>query len=69
MFNKEAMARNLRGERVRAGLTQAQLGEAVGLSTTQIVNLEKGKSDTLLSNAWKISEVLNVSLDYLCGRE
>ena len=53
--------------RMEKGMTQAQVGESVGLSARGYQNLELGakpKYETMLS----IAEFFDVSLDWLAGR-
>ena len=61
---------NIARYREQKGLTQAKLAELVGITTTQIANLEnetgKGVSVPVLYN---IATVLEVSLDRLCSKE
>jgi DNA-binding XRE family transcriptional regulator len=63
---KMGLAENLRRRRVRAGLTQAALAEAVGVSQPTIAAMEGGvtrnpKTSVLL----RLAGVLNASLDEL----
>ena len=66
-------AMQIKREREKQGLTQAQLGEMVGVSSQTISAYEKnafgkGKTPTL-DNAITLAQKLNVSLDWLCGLE
>lgn len=49
-------------------LSQAMLGEAVGLSKQAINDIEKGRSKTTLDKAKLLANYFDVSLDYLTGR-
>ncbi|MBC5775218.1 helix-turn-helix domain-containing protein [Pontibacter sp. KCTC 32443] len=58
------------GERIRtarkaAKMSGEQLGAAIGVSKSQISNIEKGTSDVTRANAIVISSILNVSLNWL----
>ena len=58
------------GERVREnrkaeGYTQAQLAEAVNLSTEYICEIETGRKNASLTALARISDVLNVTIDEL----
>ncbi len=64
----EAVARSVRSHRAAERLTQAQLGEAVGLSRAQVVDLESGKRGVSLDDAEALCRGLSISLDELLGR-
>lgn len=53
--------------RQSAGLTQKQLGEAVGLSMQAINDIEKGRRETKLAKAIAIARLFNTSVEYLAG--
>jgi len=61
------LAETLKEERLRAGLTQAQLAERIGTKKTYISRLENGKADVQLSTLFRIFEGLGrrVSLTIL----
>lgn len=46
-----------------ANLTQKELGLAVGVSESTVINWEKGRSEPTVSQAIKISNVTGVPLD------
>lgn len=53
-----------------SGMSQADLSRATGMGTSKVSQILKGKvTDPRLSTAIKIADALNVSLDYLAGRE
>lgn len=54
----------LKAAREKAGLTQAQLGEAVGMTQATISDLERGKSVSTAFNA-RIAEACGVSSIWL----
>ena len=72
MDNIVEFATKMKAQREKLGLTQAQLGEKVGVSSQTIsayeknISGDKGKTPTL-DKAISIANVLGVSLDYLCG--
>lgn len=72
MDNMVEFAKRMKAQREKLGLTQAQLGEKIGVSSQTIsayeknISSDKGKTPTL-DKAISIAEVLGVSLDYLCG--
>ena len=61
-FNKETeafcLAQTLKEERIRAGLTQEQLAEKIGIKKTYISRLENGKADVQLTTLFRIFEGL-----------
>ena len=63
----EQVAMNIKKYRRMAGMTQAELAEAVGVSHEFIRRIEskKGKKTFSFQTLWNISNVLNVSLDKL----
>lgn len=63
----EQVAKNIKKYRKIAGITQAELAEAIGVSHEFIRRIEskKGKKTFSFQTLWNISKVLNVSLDKL----
>ena len=61
---KEIGAR-IRFEREKFGLTREKIAEIIGLSPFFIGQIERGERNMSLDTLYKISDVLNVSLDYL----
>lgn len=55
--------------RLERGMTQQQLGDAVGLSTQAIHYYETGAREPTLDTLRKLSEELNCTLDELIGKE
>lgn len=53
--------------RLRMGLTQARLGELVGLTRTSIVNIELGRQRVMLHTVLVLAAALNVSASDLLG--
>jgi len=51
------------------GMTQAQLGEMIGVSQQQVVSFEKGRRKVPVSALPKLSEALGVSVEELIGTE
>lgn len=70
-FDKETeafcLAKTLKEERKRAGLTQQELADRIGTKKTYISRLENGKADIQLSTLFRIFEGLGrrVSLTIL----
>lgn len=59
----------LRMYRARNRMTQAELGEMVGVTDETIANWESGSFTPSLKTAIKIADVFGVTLDQLIGRE
>lgn len=55
--------------RRQKGLSQREVGEAVGLSRVSLSHYELGKSAPQVFNLICIADYYQVSLDYLVGRE
>ena len=67
MFKKEIFAGRLRELRRRAGENQEDLAEILGVTATQVSDMEKGKKTTTLEKFALICEHYQVSSDYLLG--
>ncbi len=61
----EAMGRCIRTFRKQRKLTQAELAESVGISTSFMGHIERGTRIASLETMLKLSETLEVSLDAL----
>lgn len=74
MDNLVEFASRIKAQREKLGMTQAQLGEKIGVSAQTIsayeknISAGKGKAPTL-DKVISLSDVLGVSIDYLCGIE
>ncbi len=64
-FNYSALGERIRKARKQKNLTQEQLAEACDLSTAHIGHIERGTRALSIESLITISEVLNVSTDYL----
>mgnify|MGYP000440654940 CR=1 FL=1 len=63
---------NIFGQRIfelrkAAGLTQKQVGEAVGLTMQAINDIEKGRRETKISKAVAIARLFDTTVEYLAG--
>jgi transcriptional regulator with XRE-family HTH domain len=65
----EAIAQRLVRLRKKAGITQAQMAEKLGLSQPVVSDYERGASRLHGELILKVAEILNVSADELLGRE
>lgn len=54
----------------KKGMSQAELSRASGISSAQVAHIVTGRTkDPAISFAIKIADALDVSLDYLAGRD
>lgn len=67
MFQPIEMGARIHALRCARGLSQKQLGDAVGLSHKAISTLESGTRSTTLEKLVRLSDFFNVSADYLLG--
>lgn len=58
---------SIRRRREELRLTQAELGESLGLSRTSITNIERGRQRLLIDQFQRVCNVLDVSTDKLLG--
>lgn len=70
---KDLRCKNSFGQRVRklrlaSGMTQGQLGEAVGITKQGIQAIESGRRDTTLPRIISIADFFDVDANYLLGR-
>lgn len=56
---------NTKLERIKRGLTQESVAEILDFSSVYISNVESGKHNISLSNAYKFAKFYNKTLDYL----
>lgn len=67
MFDQNLFGQRLLELRLSTGEKQPTLAEALGVTITQISELENGKKGTTLPRLALICEHYNVSADYLLG--
>ncbi len=60
---------NLKLIREELGISQKELAEKLNVSPTNIYNYEKGRTQPSIEWIIKIADALNVTTDYLLGRE
>lgn len=53
--------------RKQAGISQKQLGEAIGLSNKAICTMENGTRETTFEKLMLLAQYFHVSTDYLLG--
>ena len=59
------LSTRIRAARIAAGLTQAALGEALGVSHTQIARWETGRAEPRIAALLKLAAALGVEVDSL----
>lgn len=65
---KEEVAKNLLFYRKKAGLTQKQLADMLGVKNTSISNWELGNNSMDIDTLFQICTILNVSITDMYGR-
>ena len=68
MFSKNIFAQRLKMLRKSRKCTQLTLAELLGITRTQISDLENGKTSTSIERLYMLADYFNVSIDYLVGR-
>lgn len=61
------LGKKLKMARIRAGFTQEELAETVGVSRGSIARYELGEMEPKLENLVALSKALDISIDYLLG--
>lgn len=71
VFDLGVLAKRLREEREKKGLTQSELAKKIGKEdgASYISNIETEKNAASIDALFDIANVLDVPLDYLCGRD
>lgn len=67
MFNCTIFGTRLAKLRRETGMTATALGHMLGVSSTQIGDMEKGKTATSMARLYMLCEIFHVSSDYLLG--
>ena len=67
-FDKANLAERLKSLRKDRGISQEILAEGLGITRTQISDLERGKTTTSIERLVALADYFDVSLDYLVGR-
>lgn len=68
MISKNTFSTRLKDLRLSQNLSQAALGEIIGVKAQAINDMEHGRIKTTLDRAITLADYFDVSLDYLCGR-
>lgn len=67
MFDLNLFGQRLRGLRKEKGLVLADIAALLGVSATQVGDMEHGKTGTSLQRLVVLAEFYHVSTDYLLG--
>lgn len=62
---QSSFASEVKTSRLRAGMTQAQVAEAAGLTQAAVAMIERGDREPSLASARKLAQALGVSLQSL----
>ena len=66
---ENALFRKIKDPKKRKKLTQKELAEQIGISQKSYSHWETGKNEPSFENLIKLADLLEVSLDWLFGRE
>ena len=70
MVDLVEIGKRIQGRRKQMGLTQEQVADKMDVSIQMVSNLERGNKSIRIENLIKLSEILNISTDYiLTGKE
>lgn len=61
------MHNNIRSERVRKRMTQAQFASEVGVAESTVRDWESGRSDPNMSSIVRMTQIFGCSSDYVIG--
>ena len=67
MFDKKIFGARLHALREQKGMTASQLGKVMGITSTQVGDMEKGNSATSMARLYDLCMFFEVSADYLLG--
>lgn len=67
MLNKKIFGSRLRELRKQKNISQTELGQMLGVTSTQIGDMERGNSTTSMPRLYELCQYFEVSADYLMG--
>ena len=67
MFDKKVFGSRLLELRKKKKVSQTELGKLIGVTATQIGDMEHGDSTTSMARLYSLCKYFNVSSDYLLG--
>ena len=68
MFDQNAFSDRLKALRIERKLKQDDIAVIMGVTKTQVSDMERKRRTTTLEKAVILADYFNVSLDYLVGR-
>jgi len=68
MFSKNIFSERIKKLRLSKYLKQSNIAEVIGVTITQISDIERGRRTTTIENLVALADYFDVSLDYLVGR-
>ena len=68
MFEAKIFGQRLFLLRKQLGKTQADIAKLLGVTPTQVSDMEGGKTGTTMPRLYLLCDYFNVSADYLLGR-
>jgi transcriptional regulator with XRE-family HTH domain len=68
MFDKIFFGARVRELRTSKKVSQTILATLLGVTKTQISDIENGKTTTSIERLWQLADYFDVSIDYLVGR-
>lgn len=68
LFERTVFAARVKELRNKKGVSQIVIAQLLGVTKTQISDIENAKTSTALEKAVALAEFFDVSLDYLVGR-
>lgn len=67
MFDIKIFGERLRAAREQKGISQKSVAELLGVTRTQVSDIENGKTGTSMARLVTLAEFYHVSTDYLLG--
>ena len=67
--NTSLVAANIRGKRAEKNISQDELADLCGVSTTTVCNWENERALPTLENICELADVFETTTDLLTGRE
>ena len=68
MFDKSVLGARVRHLRTSKNANQTTLARLLGVTKTQISDIENGKTTTSIDRLFRLADYFDVSIDYLVGR-
>ena len=68
MFSREEFSKRIKQLRFNKNIKQTELAEFLGVTPTQISDLENAKTTTTIERLCLLADYFDVTTDYLVGR-